>query len=78
MSELKKCPFCGGDAEVVSLGDPKHGAYIVCRCSTCHAAVKGAYYRGEIITIPLEETVGGEKVMKVWNRRYEDRSIPGD
>lgn len=66
---LKPCPFCGSEAEYAFIGNPHRGGYIGVRCTLCKASVVGCYYRGEPIALPLEETVGGEKAERNWNRR---------
>ena len=70
--KLKECPFCGGKAEITFSGSYTNGGYIVAQCSRCGARSKGTYYRGPIIEIPLEETVGGEKTAERWNDRATD------
>lgn len=67
--ELKECPFCGGKAEIMFSGSYTNGGYIVAQCTECGVRTKGVYYRGPVIEIPLEDTVGGEKVAKRWNER---------
>lgn len=78
MADLKKCPFCGGEAEIAFSGqtymDSYWKGYIVARCIICKASVMGGFYRGEEITIPLEETIGGIRAKEFWNRRYTGRS----
>ena len=73
LRELKPCPFCGAEAEIVFSGNPFKGGYIVARCTLCKATVVGGYYRGKEIEIPLEETKGGEKAIAAWNRRLTER-----
>lgn len=73
--ELKKCPFCGGDAELTFSGhEYANGTcrgYIIVRCTMCGGAGKGFFYRGDSILSPLEGTVGGEKAASAWNRRVK-------
>lgn len=60
MSELKPCPFCGGDAEILSTGNywKKTFYRIYCKKSCC---VQGSFYPSKIIA--AEE----------WNKRAERR-----
>lgn len=69
--KLKPCPFCGGEAEIAFSGATYlcWKGYIVARCATCGASVKGAFYHGEEIEIALDETIGGAKAERAWNRR---------
>ena len=59
MIELKRCPFCGGKAEI------EHGfcgdmtSYV--HCTECHASVKPVRFAGEY--------AADEKVAEQWNRR---------
>lgn len=78
MSEikLKPCPFCGGRGEIVFSGhEYTNGTmkgFIVAKCDVCGGSSKGVYYCGDMIKIPLEETVGAEKTAQAWNRRPEN------
>ena len=58
MTELKPCPFCGGNAEFIEnmemWGTEPHKMYMV-RCSNCYVKTQ---YRDNI-----------DKATKVWNRR---------
>ena len=56
MAELKRCPFCGGKADLVLKG----GSYMV-KCRSCPAAV---------ITQYVHQTE--EEAIEAWNRRAED------
>ena len=63
MAELKKCPFCGGEAEVVKA----HGAAmfpytVVCKENECSASV-GIF----------KET--REKAIEAWNNRATEADI---
>lgn len=76
MDELKLCPFCGGKAKIRFRGseyiDGTQKGVIVASCNTCGASTKGMYYHGLRIVIPLIDTIGGEKAIEDWNRRYND------
>ena len=71
MIDLKPCPFCGEEAEIVFNGTFEYGGYIVAKCTVCKASAGATFYKGPEIEWPLEETVGGERAAKIWNRRYE-------
>lgn len=84
MIKLKKCPFCGGDAQIntdyneeaISTGF----AYIKCR--NCSCRTRSAYVRRERIdgilgfnvrTLekyePIKERTGYEELVNLWNTR---------
>lgn len=72
MSELKPCPFCGGEAELTITGTPQFGAFIIVKCMSCGSKSKGSYFRGVEPDWPLEETNGGVCEIKLWNRRIRE------
>lgn len=65
MFELKPCPFCGGEAEIVTGVTnitPRHGKVHI-KCSSCGACSDTYYdsdYNGEYIL----------KVINAWNTRH--------
>lgn len=72
---LKPCPFCGNKVKPFFLGEEdwkgREKGYISIRCFFCEATVTlpNISYYGPHIDIPLEETLGFEKVQAVWNER---------
>lgn len=42
MEELKKCPFCGGDA-MFAVGETDFGDFSYVRCHGCDAQMSGAH-----------------------------------
>lgn len=68
--ELKRCPFCGGEAEIVR-GD-EGGYYVECQeCLTVHGAkylLSGSYSIG-IVTFGIYNTE--QEAIEAWNRRAE-------
>lgn len=59
MCDLKACPFCGGEAERVTLKDEENfnGDVIVCQsCNSCSAVMFGEK----------------EGLVDIWNSRVED------
>ena len=73
MDKLKPCPFCGGMAELTVVGNPPYGAFIIVKCTICGGASKGYFFRGEVPNYPLEDSIGGEKAISAWNRRYKEK-----
>ena len=60
MNELKPCPFCGGEAELYSVGtgSPHYEHYHQVICQSCLTAT-GAYWSGE------------QSAIDAWNTRAE-------
>ena len=71
MIELKKCPFCGGEAEIRFNGQKGSwwNGYIIAGCTCCTASVRGKYYAGQEIKNPLCETESGIIAAMRWNNR---------
>lgn len=40
MNELKRCPFCGGTAEIVKVKSMNYSHLIIVRCTRCMASTK--------------------------------------
>lgn len=57
MSELKPCPFCGGEARITFISFPFGNRYHVC-CSDCGATT------GPLVASP-------KNAEKAWNRRAD-------
>lgn len=64
MAELQKCPFCGGEAEVVKVhsGVAMFPYTVVCKSDECSASV-GVF----------KETI--EKAIEAWNNRPTEAEI---
>ena len=61
--ELKPCPFCGGEAAVITKQYNKgflrgKGDYTYIRCKLCHATSTAAFTK--------------EEAEEAWNRRVDD------
>ena len=59
MAELKKCPFCGGDAEVVQHNTYKRDWTPRCKQTSCCGRLQKKFAYKEL-------------AIKFWNRRTED------
>lgn len=69
---LRECPFCGGSAEIVQIGNEvtaKRGFEV--RCLTWGCATKK---RALVIRQPLEKA--REYAVKAWNARHEPALLP--
>lgn len=64
--ELKRCPFCGGRAEIYC-SPLSPASDVVVECTNCHAGT--AFYNDG----PVEELKA--KAIAAWNRRYGDGSL---
>ena len=66
MSELKLCPFCGGEAEIFTLCDD-YGMYpvVVCKTDGCRCSEDYAW---------SSVRCSDNDAIKLWNRRTEDET----
>lgn len=67
MEELKKCPFCGGEAKLtIATDEYEHYSWY---CVSCDC---GAAMESEATTEDLKVTdIGMKKVVAAWNRRAD-------
>ena len=73
-TELKPCPFCGGEAEMCSNSD-REGKYWYIRCKNCSSRGSG-YYESLSALKEYEEFFAIQRAwgnaIKAWNRRTKD------
>lgn len=73
-TELKRCPFCGGEGKIVKLkvsfSDVYEGYAIHAECVSCGA--KSPYKRGEFFGQFKSQDL--DKAVEAWNRRVTDAS----
>ena len=67
MSELKPCPFCGGEAYARFVKDKGAFGYTSVECKKCGAV---PYVHMAYNNLSKEEAVMG--VVEAWNRRVKD------
>lgn len=81
MTELKPCPFCGGEATVqfVKAAYVKkefHGRFVFAGCTKCHIATP-LFNANNKTGSPLRNKAGEEnakaKAIEAWNRRAGER-----
>ena len=76
MDELKRCPFCGGEAEMSNSVDRFLGKFWYAKCKKCCSRGPGVYESGRDLK-PEEEyaAIKGawEKAIEAWNRRDGDK-----
>lgn len=66
MSELKRCPFCGGEARLIRDARKRYGSkdeYIVGTAVCCGVCEARIFFRSETLAI------------ESWNRRVNDEHI---
>ena len=47
--KLKKCPFCGGQVKIDSIGDKKENIYMI-ECDVCGAALSFASHAADFLS----------------------------
>lgn len=72
MEELKRCPFCGGEANVKMEYKDVIGGTIWCGCDKCHAETSGYCPDLSKEHRALDDIDYCKKlVIKAWNRRVK-------
>ena len=76
-TELKPCPFCGGEAEICSAFENQFlGKYWYVRCKICYSRGSGIYESGKELEPNQEyEAIRGawKRAIEVWNRRVGEK-----
>lgn len=73
MKELKKCPFCGGEARLKMECKRDIGWTIWCECNSCYAKIPGYCPKLTKENMALENIKDCEKsAIEQWNRRVEE------
>lgn len=69
MTEIKPCPFCGGEATLYANWSPNANAFFVnCKCTVCDSSGKGYKSKDD----PAEqnwENYACEQAVRLWNSR---------
>ena len=72
--ELKKCPFCGGEAEIKRVeNNGKDNVWIQCKECNCATSI----FTAPLNAIPKRVKLDSDyfkRVIYAWNRRYQDES----
>ena len=72
MEELKKCPFCGGEANIKTKNKREVGWTIWCECNHCHAKAPGYCPSMQNADKALNSIeVCKTNAIEAWNRRVE-------
>lgn len=75
MDDLKKCPFCGEEADLWrNFG--RYGYFVYVECSICSAKSKSYKFPGEL-TDDWETTIAARRATDAWNRRAGDERAEG-
>lgn len=73
---LKKCPFCGGNADIWRMSG-RYGYFMQVKCSVCDASSRTFYDgkedKGED-DYTKWDTVAAQRAIEAWNRRVGDHS----
>lgn len=69
MTELKPCPFCGGEAKAVSYSSVGQDGWIkYAGCVTCFRCYVSVAFSG----LSTDPSAAREKASEAWNRRVND------
>ena len=68
MTPLKKCPFCGGDADIWTQNG-KYGRFVYCACSVCDARTRTFGLGKTDSDEDFETSTAVIRAYEAWNRR---------
>lgn len=68
--ELKECPFCGGEAEIVPCAGLLRAVRVRCTVCKCATPPVGVVSEGDTVV-----QLADEAAAEVWNRRYAGNKI---
>lgn len=68
MEELKKCPFCGGEAKLFMNHKKITGLTLWCECQSCYAKTTGYCPKDDLESFEQCK----ELALKAWNRSIEE------
>lgn len=72
LKNIKKCPFCGGDGELIQRYNTRYGNYFVfVSCNLCNAQSK-AFNSDIDVSESNWESKACEKAIKAWNMEYKE------
>jgi len=70
--ELKHCPFCGGDADLLEV-EP-NGSYWYIACVECEAEIRRYYLmHNSPARREVDRNKARNELIKVWNKRFRGR-----
>lgn len=72
MSELKPCPFCGGEADLWS-NEGRNGYFVRCECAVCGSKTK-SFFMGPHLPLEWGKTLEAEMAREAWNRRINEKT----
>lgn len=67
--ELKPCPFCGGEAEIIEKWGDGFTRIVRVRCSVCHAK---SPYKANPVLHGWFQWIDKDKAAEAWNRRVTE------
>ena len=71
MAELKRCPFCNGDA-FIYIQKSRYNNFCFVQCDTCSARSRVARTGYDEFEDAFFESDACDRVVRAWNRRAED------
>lgn len=68
---LKKCPFCGGDGQVI-VHNGRHGMFVGVSCKFCRAQGRTYSYHGDWLDRDNADFESVNLAVDAWNKRCAD------
>ncbi|MBO6266798.1 MAG: Lar family restriction alleviation protein [Synergistaceae bacterium] len=70
MGELKRCPFCGGEADVYSRGG-RYGVMVYVKCERCDAQTRVKSAKGSSKDKGFWDQLAVHELENLWNMRVD-------